>query len=374
MQELMAGLIDDGEGPSKRRRFEDPKHGRRVESTFSSSPDHHTGPGKSGLSHETKSAKISSGAKELALHAARKKSDSSEKFHVSKTVSGESATSQTAKISKNPVNSNSDSLTKTANYVGGDVDEDVVMDDAVPDTIKSDEDLEGQIRRKNAEKELKMKREVEERLEQERIEQAKQARLAREKLAREEAKRQEEEAERRERQWQEDAEAHHRAEEERRRLYLEQQRLQREDQERRRAAREAEQRAERLRITRQQEKERLAKLPYLLRWFDQCPNVRSPEITSLFKYMEGIRYDTIRPEATGTHNAREQWLLNTDVALLLGEKDLQLSRYTAWERISVSEDAKKYIWNLEKGKYTLADRDSVICVPGSCQKDSPFTC
>jgi hypothetical protein len=42
--------------------------------------------------------------------------------------------------------------------------------------------------------------------------------------------------------------------------------------------------------------------------------------------MQGVRYDSINPEANGTPAGREQWLLNTQVALLLGEKDLTLSR------------------------------------------------
>ncbi len=69
--------------------------------------------------------------------------------------------------------------------------------------------------------------------------------------------------------------------------------------------------------------------------------------------MQGVRYDCIRPEATGSPDGREQWLLNTQVALLLGEKDLELSRYTAWEHIPVSMIAKKVIWRLESDRYAL---------------------
>ncbi|KAJ3495710.1 hypothetical protein NLG97_g3197 [Lecanicillium saksenae] len=69
--------------------------------------------------------------------------------------------------------------------------------------------------------------------------------------------------------------------------------------------------------------------------------------------MSGVRYDTIRPEATGTAEGREQWVLNTHVALLLGEKDLDLSRYTAWERAPVSRLAKITLWRTEWELYSL---------------------
>ncbi|KAK4123782.1 hypothetical protein N657DRAFT_573629 [Parathielavia appendiculata] len=69
--------------------------------------------------------------------------------------------------------------------------------------------------------------------------------------------------------------------------------------------------------------------------------------------MQGVRYDCINPEANGTRDGREQWLLNTQVALLLGEKDLELSRYTAWNRIPVSAVAKRAIWRLESDRYAL---------------------
>lgn len=109
-----------------------------------------------------------------------------------------------------------------------------------------------------------------------------------------------------------------------RRKREEEERREREHRERQRAAREAEQR----RLREEQERVRLAKLPPLLRWLDACPNPKSGEVAQKFKKMQGIRYDTIRPEATGAADGREQWVLNTQVALLLGEKDLSLSRCT----------------------------------------------
>jgi len=95
--------------------------------------------------------------------------------------------------------------------------------------------------------------------------------------------------------------------------------------ERRRLAREAEQRRARLEQERI-ERIRLSKLPPLLRWLDGCINPKLPEVAERFRIIQGVRYDCIRPEATGTAEGREQWLLNTQVALLLGEKDLDLSR------------------------------------------------
>jgi hypothetical protein len=73
----------------------------------------------------------------------------------------------------------------------------------------------------------------------------------------------------------------------------------------------------------------------------------------LFRFIEGFRYDTIRPEATGQANGRDEWMLNTHAALLLGEKDLQLNRYTAWDRIPLSRAVKLAIWQFESPIYSL---------------------
>jgi hypothetical protein len=181
-----------------------------------------------------------------------------------------------------------------------------------------------------AEAEAKAKREEEELLAKQRAEENRRreeedraALEAQEKRRLEEqAERDKREAEERERARLEDIEAKKRAEEDRKRAVEEQQRLQREEAEKKRAA----QRAERLRIHQEQEAARLAKLPRLLRWFDSVPNPASAEIARMFRLIQGVRYDTIRPEASGSPDAREQWLLNTHACLLLGEKDLQLSR------------------------------------------------
>ncbi|KAI5465589.1 hypothetical protein BGZ63DRAFT_411124 [Mariannaea sp. PMI_226] len=192
-------------------------------------------------------------------------------------------------------------------------------------------EAEEKARREEEEKrrleEEKQKKEEEERRQREEEERLRQEQLERE--AAEEARRQREEEERKERERRE--------------------RAHREEMERKRAAREAELR----RIREEQEKARLDKLPPLLRWLDTCPNPKLSSVAERFKRMQGVRYDTIQPEANKTPEGREQWVLNTHVALLLGEKDLDLSRYTAWERVSVSPLAKKSLWRVEWKLYSL---------------------
>lgn len=99
-------------------------------------------------------------------------------------------------------------------------------------------------------------------------------------------------------------------------------RVAREEIERKRAAREAEQR----RVREEQEKARLDKLPPLMRWLDLHPNPKARVVAERFRQVQGCRYDTIDPTTNGTAEGREEWVLNTAVALLLGEKDLTLSR------------------------------------------------
>ena len=188
--------------------------------------------------------------------------------------------------------------------------------------------------RKREEEERRREEEKKRREEVERARQEEVARLRKEQLeleAAEEARRKREEEERLERERKE--------------------RLHREEMERRRAAREAEQR--RIRI--EQERARVAKLPPLLRWLDSSAEAKSPQVAKKFSLMQGVRYDCIRPEATGTADGREQWLLNTQVALLLGEKDLELSRYAAWDRIPASYIAKLAIWRVEGDRFALTD-------------------
>lgn len=185
---------------------------------------------------------------------------------------------------------------------------------------------EAEIKREEEEEAARQKLIAEE-LERERIEKANKARLAREEATRqEELKRQQEEAEKKKLQEIKDAEAQARAMEEQRTLYLEQERQKREEQERRRAAVLEQQRAERARLEEEKRAKRLLKLPLLLRWFDIFEDTKSPEFANLFRWIDGYRYDTIRPEASGQANGREQWMLNIQVAMLLGDKDLSLTR------------------------------------------------
>lgn len=203
---------------------------------------------------------------------------------------------------------------------------------AVPEISHQDEELAKinaadaeatRLRLQEAEDQQKrLAEEAQERL----IAEAKEARALREQQAQEEeAQRQRDEIERLERQQREDEEARRRAEEERRRIYNDHMRLQREDMERKKLARDAEIRAERQRASEQREALRLAKLPRLLRWFDGHAVVQTPEFASLFSDMLGLRGQSIRPEVAGPEG-KEQWLLNTQVALILGIKDLQLSQ------------------------------------------------
>lgn len=194
---------------------------------------------------------------------------------------------------------------------------------------KEEEEREAELKRKieqerQRQEDEKQRREAEEKARQEE-EEKRRVEVEKKKKKEEEEKRQREEAERlhREQLEREAAEeARRQREEEERKERERRERAHREDQERKRAAREAEQR----RLREEQERMRLNKLPPLLRWFDTCPNPKLPVLAEKFKRIQGCRYDTIRREANGTPEGREQWVLNTHVALLLGEKDLDLSR------------------------------------------------
>ncbi|KAK4157901.1 hypothetical protein C8A00DRAFT_29129 [Chaetomidium leptoderma] len=151
-------------------------------------------------------------------------------------------------------------------------------------------------------------------------------------------------------------EARRKREEEQRKEQERKERALREEMERRRVAKEADRaakEADQRRIRREQERTRLAKLPPVLRWLDGAVNPKLHEVAEKFSIIQGVRYDCIKPEANGTREGREQWLLNTQVALLLGEKDLDLSRYTGWIRIPASLVAKRVIWRLESDRYAL---------------------
>jgi ankyrin repeat protein len=304
-----------GGGPQKRRKLErDTSTGHRAESTSSSSPDIMTTKAKGSNSIEAGS------------HPKTKSSQKPASDESSRHLSPGEKSSQ-ARSAKPSNQSSSRDQTSAKHKSASEGPSDHLEDDAVKAAKVKEEEARKAEARREEELEASRQKALEEKLEEERIEKARQARLAREEAQREEeAKRQQEEAERKERQKAEDAAAHARAMEEQRALYVEQERLKREEQERRRALLLKQQAAERARIEEEKRVERLSKLPLLLRWFDLFDNPKTQEVASLFRGIDGYRYDTIRPEATGQPNAREQWMLNAHAAILLGEKDLQLSR------------------------------------------------
>ncbi|PHH88373.1 hypothetical protein CDD83_7618 [Cordyceps sp. RAO-2017] len=208
-------------------------------------------------------------------------------------------------------------------------------------------------KRREAERERREAEEAARRQEEERkrLEEEKRKKEAEQKKKEEEQRRREEEERLRKEQLEREAaeEARRQREEEERKERERRERAHREELERKRAAREAELK----RLREEQERIRLDKLPPLMRWLDLCPNPKTPAVADKFKRMLGPRYDTIRQEANGTAAGREQWVLNTHVALLLGEKDLDLSRYTAWERAPVTSLAKQSLWRTEWVRYAL---------------------
>lgn len=306
-------------GAQKRRKLEGDSR-RNFESTPSSSPEHHSKV-KSNLSRES---------------SVRSSTDTHKQPRSMKTIG------EASKEVKKPITPSDPTLkpiAKMSSHSSGHEASGKVLKShhsgptgkeeslSSSKSSKDEEAKEARQRREKEARDLAKKQEEEEKQEALRIEEAKQARLAREQAAKEEeAKREREDTERKERQRQDDADARARAVEEQRALYLEQERIKKEDQERRRAIVLEQQRAEKARMEKQRREDELAKLPYLLRWFDLVPEPKTSDIASLFKTIPGYRLDTIQPEMTGQPNGREQWMLNTQVATLLGERDLQLSR------------------------------------------------
>lgn len=145
----------------------------------------------------------------------------------------------------------------------------------------------------------------------------------------------------------------------------------RKEQEQRRAREEQRQRRlreeeERKRLE-EQERKRLEKLPAFLRWLDRSSSAKTPEVASRWRILRGVRFDSIRPETVGTPEGREQWVMNTQVAMLLGDSDIQLARYSGWERVPASEPAKYLVLGLAKPKPALTiptDWDLGRQIPG----------
>lgn len=200
--------------------------------------------------------------------------------------------------------------------------------------------------RKRREEEARKKREEAERLQKEEDDRRKmeeeRKRLEKEKEEEERKKREEQERIRREEE----------AAEQARRRREEEERKEQERRERQRVLREAE-----LRKREEQEKARLEKLPAFLRWLDRGVNIRSPETAKRFRILTGVRFDSIRPETAGTDEGRELWVLNTQAALLLGENDLQLARFSGWVHTPASDAAKYVILGKGRPSCGLTDAD-----------------
>jgi hypothetical protein len=392
--------------PQKRRKLDGDSSGYKADSTPSSSPEIRSTGSKSTLPRENTATKSNSDVK-----AKKDRSMETEKSKDSAMVDKSSADRNTKSSSSMP--SSSSDHTGKRSKSSADRPSKAAPDDQMASS-KAEEDNQKLVKIRREEKEAEarrqkeiddkrleeearqarqkqleeerereearkaIEREIEEEKARERAEAekiklaARQAREAREQAIREdEEKRQREEAERKERQRLEDLEAHNRAEEARRVLYAEQKRKEQEDQERRHREQIKQQRAERARIEREKQEERLAKLPLLFRWFDMATDPKTVDVAKLFKRITGFRYDTIHPETTGQSSGREQWMLNYHVAILLGEKDLQLSRCkcltpplkflliadpdTAWERVALTHDQKRAVWNTENGWILLAN-------------------
>jgi len=298
MQEVTTSYDATG-GPQKRRKIEgDSRPGTKAESLMASSSDHRTATHSKPTSNEkATNPDLDANIKEKSARAP-KRVDSPER-------------------SKYPRQEEEKRQERAA--------KEVATSDSAASILKIEEERESRKRREREQIESQARREKEELEAKEKAEMA--AEHLRQELERVEAERRhQEEIERKEKQRQEDAEVHAREQERQKKLYLEQEKQKREDQERRRAQIQEQQRAERIRVEKEKRMERLAKLPLLLRWLDMSSDPRTPTTASLFRFIEGFRYDTINTEAIGHPSGREQWMLNTHVALLLGEKDLQLSR------------------------------------------------
>lgn len=157
-------------------------------------------------------------------------------------------------------------------------------------------------------------------------------------LSREEqAKRDIQAAEERERQRREASAEHHRQEEARAREKAaeeERKRIQREEMDRRQQLEKErkmrEKLEERARLKKEKEEARLAKMPPLMRWWEETNEpLDTVEIADYFCEMYGARYDTIViDESKRDPNIanNEQYITNVFAAGLLGEKDLELTR------------------------------------------------
>ncbi|KAG4424968.1 hypothetical protein IFR04_001939 [Cadophora malorum] len=354
MQEVTPAYED---GPhQKRRKLEsDTTSGHK---TDSSSPEHRTSVAKSNLSRENTTTKSTS---DKAKHARPVQKNTVSEAKDPKD-SGTEKSSRPAKTGRSAPTSPSETSKKSK-----------VSERASKETKDETAALAAKLEEEESQKQAQFLREKEEaeaeaarlkEIEEQKIEQARQNRLAKERAEREEEeKREQEEAERKEQQRLEAEQIHKKMLEEReakaKAIFLEQERVKKEEAERRRAAQEEAKRLEKARIEKERKDARLAKLPLLLKWFDltfdQPNGHQSPEIVDLFKRIVGYRYDTIKPEYTGQTVGREQWMLNTHAAILLGEQDLLLSRFSAWDRVPLTFDQKRAVWSTHNSQYLLYD-------------------
>lgn len=313
--------VSESTANAPKRRKIDSESTRNTDSTPSSSPETQTKQ-KSTLSRDSS---VVRGPNDMDK-ASRKHTGEATKDSKHPSVQTGHSQNRVAKTLTSDVSGATEKTSKPSATTSG-------KENSTPNAIPKDDEVKAvHLARDKIEQEAALKKEADDRAETARIEEAKQARLARELAAKEEeARHDQEEAERRVRQQQEDLEARSRAAEAQRVLYMEQERLKREEQERRRVAAQEQARAEKLRLEKIKREEYLAKLPYLLRWLELTDEVKTTSIASLFKNIPGYRYDTIKPEMAGTPEGREQWMLNTHVAVLLGERDLQLSRCKVFE-------------------------------------------
>ncbi|KAL5326673.1 hypothetical protein ACEPPN_004362 [Leptodophora sp. 'Broadleaf-Isolate-01'] len=353
MQEVTAAYDQDGPH-SKRRKLEaDPTSGHK---TDSSSPEHRTSVAKSGLSRENTS-KSTSDIKTKHPRPVQKTSEATEGKEIS-----EKSSNRVAKSGRSVPTSPSETSKKSK--VSSERSSREVKEEIAASAKAEEEDAlrQAQILREKQEAEAEAIRQKE--IEDQKMEQAKQNRLAKERAEREEEERRQlEEAERKEQQRLEAEAIHKKMLEEReakaKAIFLEQERVKKEEAEKRRAAQEEAKRLEKARIDKERKDARLAKLPLLLRWFDltfdQPNGHQSPEVVDLFKRIVGYRYDTIKPEFTGQTVGRDQWMLNTHAAILLGEQDLHLSRFSAWDRIPLTHDQKRAVWSTHNSQYLLYD-------------------
>ncbi|CAD6503162.1 BgTH12-02830 [Blumeria graminis f. sp. triticale] len=95
--------------------------------------------------------------------------------------------------------------------------------------------------------------------------------------------------------------------------------------------------------------------PVLLKWFNQTPDLKTTEVAKLFSEIAGYRYKYNTAESTDKFDCEDEWMLNTHAAILLGEKDLRLSRYTAWERVVLTKSQKRGVWSTCNGLFLLLD-------------------